>query len=208
MHLLGKTIKSYGIKPNGDTLKLIDVPHWDFHWQDFYFFQSIQKAPIGTTIYGTGVFDNTSNNVHNPNNPPIYVTAGLNTSDEMFLVYFHYMLYQSGDENYNIVDYMNLSAEELLSITDASVLVYPNPFEKDVAIQIKTLKAGDILSAYIYDSQGKLIKKLSDNYELQQDGYTINWNGNTEENVLVKKGVYYISLRINGIESSKQLVKF
>jgi hypothetical protein len=208
MHLLGKTIKSFGIKPNGDTLKLIDVPHWDFHWQDFYFFQSIQKAPIGTTIYGTGVFDNTSNNVHNPNNPPIYVTAGLNTSDEMFLVYFHYMLYQNGDENYNIEDYMNLSAEELLSNTDASVLVYPNPFEKDVAIQIKTLKAGDILSAYIYDGQGKLIKKLSDNYELKQDGYTINWDGNTEENVLVKKGVYYVSFRINGVESSKQLVKF
>ena len=208
MHLLGKTIKSFGIKPNGDTLKLIDIPHWDFHWQDFYFFQSIQKAPIGTTIYGTGIYDNTSNNMHNPNNPPINVTAGLNTSDEMFLVYFHYMLYQNGDENYNIEDYMNLSAEELLSNTDASVLVYPNPFEKEVSIDVKSLKAGDILSAYIYDSQGKLIKKLSNNYELQQDGYTINWDGNTEENVLVKKGVYYISLRINGVESSKQLVKF
>jgi flagellar hook assembly protein FlgD len=103
---------------------------------------------------------------------------------------------------------MNLSAEELLPNTDTPVLVYPNPFEKEVSINIKSLKAGDILSAYIYDSQGKLIKKLSDNYELQQDGYTINWDGNTEENVLVKKGVYYISIRINGVESSKQLVKF
>jgi hypothetical protein len=146
--------------------------------------------------------------MHNPNNPPINVTAGLNTSDEMFLVYFHYMLYQNGDENYNIEDYMNLSAEELLPNTDTPVLVYPNPLEKEVSINIKSLKAGDILSAYIYDSQGKLIKKLSDNYELQQDGYTINWDGNTEENVLVKKGVYYISIRINGVESSKQLVKF
>ena len=99
MHLLGKTIKSYAITPTSDTIKFANIPHWDFHWQDFYFFKHMQKVPQGSKIKGVGVYDNTATNEHNPNNPPVMVTAGLNTNDEMFLVYFHYMLYQNGDEN-------------------------------------------------------------------------------------------------------------
>ncbi|MGB3077008.1 MAG: hypothetical protein WBB36_16915 [Chitinophagales bacterium] len=36
MHLLGKSFVAYALKPNGDTLPLIRINHWDFRWQYFY----------------------------------------------------------------------------------------------------------------------------------------------------------------------------
>jgi hypothetical protein len=202
MHLLGKTIKSFGIKPNGDTLKLIDIPHWDFHWQDFYFFQSIQKAPIETTIYGSGIYDNTSNNMHNPNNPPINVTAGLNTSDEMFLVYFHYMLYQNGDENYDLNQFGNASVGEYLPNETGSIQVFPNPFNKGCDIHLpETLGIDD--QVYLYSSSGELIRKLTNVNGIQD----LHWDGNNDQGNQVSNGIFYVSARIGNQLLSKKIMK-
>lgn len=38
MHLVGKDIKAYAFKPNLDTIHFVNVPKWNFMWQDFYFF--------------------------------------------------------------------------------------------------------------------------------------------------------------------------
>ena len=40
MHLIGKSIKAYCVTPTNDTIHLIDIPEWDFHWQYFYQFQN------------------------------------------------------------------------------------------------------------------------------------------------------------------------
>ncbi len=84
MHLIGKEIKVFGVNAQNDTLNYINIPHWDFHWQDFYFFKNIQKAPVGSVIKGIGIYDNTQNNHHNPSSPPVHVYAGESTTDEMF----------------------------------------------------------------------------------------------------------------------------
>jgi len=102
MHLVGESIESYALTPQNDTIPFVRIPHWDFEWQDFYWFEYMKKIPFGSEMYARGIYDNTSNNSHNPNSPPQNITAGLNTSDEMFLVYFHYMVYQPGDEFINV----------------------------------------------------------------------------------------------------------
>lgn len=89
MHLLGKSIKSYFVKPTGDTVRLIDIPEWDFHWQGFYQFQKPVIIPNGSVLYGEARYDNTVNNPNNPNYPPLAVTAGEGTTDEMMLIYFN-----------------------------------------------------------------------------------------------------------------------
>lgn len=43
MHLIGKSFKAYALKPNGDTLKLISIPNWQFRWQYFYTYQTLKK---------------------------------------------------------------------------------------------------------------------------------------------------------------------
>ncbi|MFM9944944.1 MAG: hypothetical protein ACKVQB_06890, partial [Bacteroidia bacterium] len=101
MHLLGTSFKAFGLTPNGDTIKLISIPRWDFRWQYFYTFQKPVKLPKGTVIIVEGVFDNTKENPNNPNNPPKTVTdknGSMKTSDEMFQFIVTWMPYRVGDE--------------------------------------------------------------------------------------------------------------
>ena len=200
MHLLGQNIRSYAYNPSNvnDTVRFINIPNWDFHWQDFYFFKHVQKVPNGYKIKGEGSFLNTTGST---------VTAGLNTSDEMFLVYFHFMLYQSGDENYDMEALMSASLEEQIPPDNSPIAVYPNPFSEGTMISHPGVKAGDIVSVSIYDYQGKLIRKLTQSETAVQDGFEISWDGNAASGTTVRNGVYFVSINVNGVTSTKQLIK-
>jgi hypothetical protein len=209
MHLLGQDIQAYAIQPNLDTLKFIDIQHWDFHWQDFYFFKNIQKAEQGSTLKADCTYDNTASNVHNPNNPPQTVIAGLNTSDEMFMVYAHYMLYFPGDETYNLDSLMNASTASILEQTqDESIFsVYPNPFKNGVKIYSSDIKIGDKLSIYVYDLQGKLVRKLAQNTTVDSNEFMLEWDGRSDKGEEVDAGLYYMSINRNGQFSNHRMVK-
>ena len=209
MHLLGQDIQAYAIQPNLDTLKFIDIQHWDFHWQDFYFFKNIQKAEQGATLKADCTYDNTASNVHNPNNPPQTVIAGLNTSDEMFMVYAHYMLYFPGDETYNLDSLMNASTASILEQTqDESIFsVYPNPFKNGVKIYSSDIKIGDKLSIYVYDLQGKLVRKLAQNTTVDSNEFMLEWDGRSDKGEEVDAGLYYMSINRNGQFSNHRMVK-
>ena len=89
-HLVCTSMRSYAVTPAGDTIRLIDIPRWDFNWQGFYDFRTPVFIPAGSQLHGFATYDNTVNNPRNPNNPPQTVTAGEATTDEMMLFYFAY----------------------------------------------------------------------------------------------------------------------
>ncbi|MBK7967381.1 MAG: hypothetical protein IPK10_20335 [Bacteroidetes bacterium] len=43
MHNLGASYTVWFVTLTGDSVPLIDIPAWDFHWQKYYTFQYIQK---------------------------------------------------------------------------------------------------------------------------------------------------------------------
>lgn len=105
MHLLGKSFKAYALTPAGDTIRLISIPQWDFHWQYFYTFKKMVKIPKGSTIIAEGVYDNTRKNLNNPHSPPQLVKdndGSMRATDEMFQFIITYVMYQEGDENVNL----------------------------------------------------------------------------------------------------------
>lgn len=98
-HLIGVSWEVYATSPNNqDTIPLISIPSWDFNWQGFFTFPTLTKIPAGYTLHGIASYDNTSANPFNPNDPPQNVTFGEGTTDEMFFVFFDYVLYEEGDE--------------------------------------------------------------------------------------------------------------
>lgn len=102
MHMLGKSFKAYALKPNGDTIRLINIPRWDFSWQYFYTFPKMVKIPQGSTIVAEGVYDNTKDNPLNPFSPPETISdqsGSMKATDEMFQFIISYLPYQPGDEN-------------------------------------------------------------------------------------------------------------
>jgi hypothetical protein len=105
MHLLGKTYWAFVIKPDGDTIPLININKWDFRWQYFYTFKNPIHVPKGSLIKAIGVFDNTSKNPLNPFSPPRLVgerNGSMKTTDEMFQFIVNYLPYKPGDENINM----------------------------------------------------------------------------------------------------------
>ena len=206
MHLLGDYIDSYGVTPLNDTLPFARINNWDFDWQDFYWFEYMQKIPAGTTVHGKGIYNNTVTNPHNPNNPPLNVSAGLNTSDEMFLVYFHYMDYETGDEYINVD---SLTTEFLSHGTidkdHSFIQTYPNPFDNSTNI-VYALDQSAFVSVYIYDLQGRLTRKMA--RENQMAGtHKIEWDGTNELGIEVSPGAYFYSIMIDGVPYSGKLIK-
>jgi len=105
MHLLGKTFKAYALKPNGDTIRLISIPRWDFNWQYFYTYKKMVKIPAGSTIVAEGLYDNTKANLNNPFSPPQLVRdrdGSMKATDEMFQFIITYLPYEPGDENISL----------------------------------------------------------------------------------------------------------
>tara|TARA_B100000508_G_scaffold141092_1_gene146417 strand:+ start:76264 stop:77814 length:1551 start_codon:yes stop_codon:yes gene_type:complete len=205
MHLLGDQIKSYGLDTNNDTIRMIDIPHWDFEWQDFYMFKNMVKIPANSTLHADGAFNNTAANDHNPNNPAITVYPGLNTTDEMFLVYFHYLAYEQGDENYNIEDLTSLSVESYLDNTlPSTISVFPNPVNEVATVSIQGKQGDNILSASVYDIQGRKIETLAQGLHFTNQT-ELTWN--TTNGSGLKSGVYYLSIRLNGVLYDQKIVK-
>ena len=124
MHLLGKSIE-INLRTLKDTIPIISIPHWDFHWQMAYTFKTLQKVPRGSVLESKVTYDNTEENPHNPSMPPKEVTWGEGTTDEMMLTYFYYTAYQPGDELI-ATDIEEEISDENISLEDVSFTEIPN----------------------------------------------------------------------------------
>lgn len=104
MHLLGKSFKSYAVTPAGDTVRLVNIPEWDFRWQELYKMKKPAIIPKGSRLIIEASYDNTANNPFNPNNPPqVVASAGdMKTDQEMMTLLLIYVPYQEGDENISL----------------------------------------------------------------------------------------------------------
>jgi peroxiredoxin len=83
MHLLGRDMRMWVTFPDGRDQDLINIPDWDFFWQNTYYFETPLTLPKGTVVKVKAHFDNSEANPHNPNKPPKEVKFGEGTTDEM-----------------------------------------------------------------------------------------------------------------------------
>ncbi len=89
MHLRGKSMKFTAVYPDGKEEVLLDVPNYDFNWQLTYTPPEPLELEAGTTVKVLAAFDNSANNVANPD-PTITVTWGEKTTDEMMIGFMDY----------------------------------------------------------------------------------------------------------------------
>ncbi|MBL8813022.1 MAG: redoxin domain-containing protein [Planctomycetaceae bacterium] len=88
MHLLGKAMKVTARRPGGEPEVLVDIPAWNYNWQDEYYYERPFSLPSGTVLKVESVFDNSAENPSNPSSPPKRVTWGDETTDEMLFCFF------------------------------------------------------------------------------------------------------------------------
>ena len=85
MHWIGKEMKVWATKPDGTNVPLIWINDWDFNWQGNYLFAEPIPLPKGTRLHLEARYDNSDKNPRNPSKPPVRVTHGEQTNDEMCL---------------------------------------------------------------------------------------------------------------------------
>ncbi len=66
MHFRGKSMMTKAIYPDGREEVLLNVPNYDFRWQETYFLKQQFLLPKGTKLMIVAYFDNSKNNPQNP----------------------------------------------------------------------------------------------------------------------------------------------
>jgi peroxiredoxin/mono/diheme cytochrome c family protein len=88
MHLRGKAFRYTAVYPDGREPEiLLDVPHYDFNWQNAYVLAKPKSMPAGTVLKCVAHFDNSAANLANPD-PTATVRWGDQTWEEMMIGYF------------------------------------------------------------------------------------------------------------------------
>jgi peroxiredoxin len=91
MHLRGKAFRIETVSPEGEKQLLLDVPRYDFNWQNSYVFAEPVKLREGSVLKCRAVYDNSE---HNPANPDPSQTVGWGdqTWEEMLVAQFEAVL--------------------------------------------------------------------------------------------------------------------
>jgi hypothetical protein len=82
-HYIARQLKMTATLPGGEVKTLLFIKDWDFAWQDRYFFQQLELLPKGARLDVEIHWDNSAENPRNPSNPPVRVTWGEESKDEM-----------------------------------------------------------------------------------------------------------------------------
>jgi hypothetical protein len=90
MHLLGTKMKVEMILPDGSTQCMVNVPQYEFKWQQQYVYRTPMKLAAGARLHIDSHFDNSADNFRNPNSPPKDVRWCEATTDEMCLAMIGY----------------------------------------------------------------------------------------------------------------------
>jgi hypothetical protein len=87
MHFRGKSFTYEAVYPDGRKQMLLEVPRYDFGWQLTYELSSLMPLPKGTKMHCVAHFDNSENNLNNPD-PKSAVRWGDQTWEEMMIGFY------------------------------------------------------------------------------------------------------------------------
>jgi peroxiredoxin len=86
MHLRGKSFRFEAVSPDGRREVLLDVPRYEFDWQNVYVLSQPRLMTEGSVLHCLARYDNSADNPSNPD-PKATVTWGEQTRDEMLVGY-------------------------------------------------------------------------------------------------------------------------
>jgi tetratricopeptide (TPR) repeat protein len=97
-HYLGRELFALAKLPDGTTKTLLHIPRWDQNWQAVFHYAHPIPLPGGTTLMMRYIYDNSSDNIFNPNSPPKRVRAGNLATDEMAHLWFQVLPHRATSE--------------------------------------------------------------------------------------------------------------
>ena len=106
----------------------------------------------------------------------------------------------------NCYDSLIASSPVIWNSNYVDELIYPNPFTEETKIELNLLSS-DILRLHIYNQNGQMVRKLLNNYKIQQGKFQIIWDGKDDIGNMLNSGVYYYELLgENGLKVSRKIL--
>jgi peroxiredoxin/mono/diheme cytochrome c family protein len=87
MHMRGKSFRYELIYPDQSREILLDVPQYDFNWQNSFILAEPKRVPRGSVLHCTAYYDNSEKNLANPD-PTKSVRWGQQTWEEMMIGWY------------------------------------------------------------------------------------------------------------------------
>ncbi len=195
-HVFGKSFKSFAYRSGFlDTIPLINIPKWDFYWQSTYTLQKPLRLNTNHICRAIVAYDNTTDNPNNPNSPPIDVTWGEKTTDEMLFLFATAAVYQPGDENILLDSSLLLNAAPEVVFQDNDFIV-PNPVNDVLDIRAKEPVMG-MSELLVMDMNGRVLRQWRERDLFHSRSSVAD----------LSSGVYVLQIRQAGKVSSFKLLK-
>lgn len=152
-----------------DTIPIVRVNDWDFHWQGAYTPKHPIVIPKNSFIRAEGYFDNNTN---------ANVVGGENTTDEMLATLFFYTPYKAGDETavYDVLPPMDpdncqsVGVNPINETPNTYLNISPNPVEETANLSYY-LATPQSVKLNFYNIAGQLVKTYTPNQAQMQKGY-------------------------------------
>jgi tetratricopeptide (TPR) repeat protein/mono/diheme cytochrome c family protein len=151
-HYLGKDLQAIAKLPDGRSETLIHIPDWNLNWQAVYRYARPVKLPKGTAISMKFVYDNSGDNVRNPNNPPQRVVAGNRAVDEMAHLWLQ-VLPEDSTQAKN-----DPRAEILEAMARHNLQKNPEDFEAHYNLAALLMRRGEVAEALAQFAQANRIR--------------------------------------------------
>lgn len=139
-HYLAKTIEGYATLPDGTKKWLIRIPAWDLNWQGVFRLEKPLFLPRGTVVSMSVRYDNSEDNVRNPNHPARRVLGGNEATSEMGHLWFQALPVAPGDQRAALQE----------SIVKQRLNKYPDDFIANFNMGDLLLSQGNAESAIPY----------------------------------------------------------
>jgi tetratricopeptide (TPR) repeat protein/mono/diheme cytochrome c family protein len=151
-HYLGKDLLAFATLPDGTRKTLIHIGDWNLNWQAVYRYEQPVDLPAGTTISMRFTYDNSTDNIRNPNQPPKRVIAGNRASDEMAHLWLQVLPSESADP----------AVDPRMQIQEALALHHiqnnPEDFEAHYNLAALSQMKGDLPGAVMQFTQAVRIR--------------------------------------------------
>jgi Flp pilus assembly protein TadD len=147
-HYLGKELQGYAILPDGTKRWLLLIKNWDFNWQGDYRYASPVFLPKGTKLVMHFTYDNSSENIRNPNQPPKRVRYGPQTTDEMAQLTIQVLTRNAEDRRTLAADHFKKMTLDAIAYNESVLRENPNDARAHAKIGQALLPLGRYSEAF------------------------------------------------------------
>jgi len=126
----------------------VRIRNWDFNWQGDYRYAKPVFLPKGCKVVMHFIYDNSSDNPRNPNQPPKRVRYGLQTTDEMAELCYQILTRNADDLATLRADYFKKLTRDAIAYNETVLREHPEDARAHAKIGQALLPLGRYVEAY------------------------------------------------------------